>query len=178
MSLMTSNERVRCTEIYQKDELVRSFLRSVALSDPPDPKQWLEYLCRIRAIFGNLSNSISFIATLLAKRHLATRLDLGGFDAAEKAQGAPGVDIDVNSPDGRHIVAEIKTTVPYGETDFGAAQKREFQKDFDKLNESNAAHKFMFVTDDRTFELLRSKYASRIPGVCIVNLVNGEEHRA
>jgi hypothetical protein len=41
---------------------------------------------------------------------------------------------------------------------------------------SNATNKFMFVTDDRTFQLLRSKYASRIPGMRIVNLFSGEEH--
>src|SRR5579864_2450832 len=125
MPPMTPNERECCKDIRQKDELVRTFLHGGGLSDPPNPKQWLEYLCTIRAILGNLNNSISFVATQLAKEYLATQLYVSGFDAAEKAQGAPGLDIDIRDSDGRHIVAEIKTTVPYGQTDFGAAQKRE-----------------------------------------------------
>jgi hypothetical protein len=141
MPPMTPSERERCKDISQKDELVRRFVHRGGLSDPPNAKQWIEYLCAIRAIFGNLNNSISFVATLRAKEYLATQLYLSGFDAAEKARGAPGLDIDIRNPDRRHIVAELKTTVPYGQTDFGAAQKREFQKDFDKLNKLNATHK-------------------------------------
>ncbi|PYV39175.1 MAG: hypothetical protein DMG06_23910 [Acidobacteria bacterium] len=76
------------------------------------------------------------------------------------------------------VILEIKTTWPYGVNDFGAAQKREFQKDFDKLNASTADYRFLFVTEERTFNLLRAKYASKIPGVQIVDLMNGNEHAA
>lgn len=72
------------------------------------------------------------------------------------------------------MVGEIKTTMPYGTNDLGSAQKAAFSKDFSKLNAASAGHRFLFVTERRTFELMRRKYASRIPGVSVVLLPSGE----
>lgn len=132
-------------------------------------------LTQLKEIQGNSSNDVSLVACLLAKRYLADRFDIGNFDAAAKPQGAPGLDIDLVTSDGIHIIGEIKTTVPYSgaRDDLGANQKASFQKDFEKLNKTDADRKFFFVTDDATFEIVNRKYANRyLQGVEIV-LLNG-----
>lgn len=177
--MLTRHESRYCENIRERDEKLRDFLNHNALTSPPDPGQWYKYLAEIKAILGNFNNGISFIATLLAKHYLATRFGVRHFDAAEKPQGAPGPDIEASTSDGKQIIAEIKTTSPYQVRDFGSSQKREFQKDFDKLNSSPAQHRFMFVTEQSTFEILCTpKYASKIRGVRIVNLITNEEYEA
>jgi len=136
------------------------------------------FISAFRKIQGNISNDGSFIATLLAKQFLNSKFGVN-FDAAEKPQGAPGIDIDVRTSEGHRIVAEIKTTVPYRVSDFGAQQAASFKKDFAKLAASDAAHKFLFVTDSSAFSALKGdKYTKLMPGVRIVHLITGQEHTA
>ena len=174
---MTEAETAYCKNLQERDGLLRQFLGSRIFPDS-NSRELCQYLSGIRLVLGNLSNSVSFAANLLAKQYLAERFDIGEFDAAAKPQGAPGPDIQIRTGGGEVILGELKTTLPYGVSDFGAAQKREFQKDFDKLNASNADFRFLFVTEERTFNLLKNKYASKIPGVRIVDLMNGNEHAA
>src|SRR5271166_4986649 len=96
------------------------------------------------------------------------------FDVGLKPQGAPGLDIDEQTIDGRRVVAEIKTTTPYSLTDLGSQQRASFVGDFKKLNAAAADLKFFFVTDRSSFELMRMKYARQIPGVRIVLLPEGD----
>jgi len=94
-------------------------------------------------------------------------------------KGHPEIDIEVVSSDGVSIAAEIKTTVPYQESGFGAQQAASFKKDFMKLAASNANEKFMLVTDAFTFEALkRDKYRNQITGVTVVNLISWGEFAA
>ncbi len=88
----------------------------------------VDYLHSIKSIQGNFNNDIGFVSTLLAKQYLEKTYDLQGFNAADKPQGAPGLDIDVKLQDGRHLVAEIKTTSPYKSNDLGAQQINSFKK--------------------------------------------------
>lgn len=127
---------------------------------------------RRRIIQGNTSNDLSFLACLLAKSYLSKRLEISDFDAAAKPQGATGLDIDLITADGRHVIAEIKTTIPYSEAknDLGAQQKASFKKDFDKLNKAQADNKFFFVTDLKTYNIVKQRYAKFIPGVEIILL--------
>ena len=137
-------------------------------------RDWFEYHVSIKRILGNHSNDMSLIACLLAKEYLSSKLPMEPFDAAENRQGAAGLDIDESTTDGQRVIGEIKTTIPYQKNDLGAAQKRTFGKDFDKLNRHTATHKFFFVTNERTFGLMRDKYAGQISGVTIVCLLTGE----
>jgi hypothetical protein len=114
----------------------------------------------------------------MAKHYLMSKLPMSSFDAAQKPQGAPGLDIDARTIDGKRVVAEVKTTDPYQIEDLGAAQKTEFRKDFEKLRSVQAAHKFFFVTEVRTFEAMRKKYAREIPGITVVLLTTGDEYIA
>ncbi len=136
-----------------------------------------EFLSKMRRIQGNLSNDVSYVATLMAKRYLAEGFDIEHFDAAEKPQGAPGIDIDVRTRDGQRIVAEIKTTMPYRTSDFGAQQAAMIKRDLDKLNAAPAQVKFLFVTESPTFAILRRpKYAQALAATRMVLLPAGDEY--
>jgi hypothetical protein len=118
----------------------------------------------LKECMGNIGNDIHFLASCLAnsflnKRHGVT-IDLN------KAVGSAGLDIDLED-----IVAEIKTTIPYLENDFGAAQKREIKKDLERLENANKKHKYFFVINDKTERILKQKYSRHYPSVKIVNLL-------
>ena len=104
-----------------------------------DPVQSLSYLATLKNILGNLNNDVGFAASLLVKTFLKNRFGVA-FDAAFKPQGAPGIDINLRTFDGRRIVAEIKTTKPY-QPNFGAKQREEIRKDLDPLARTEADYK-------------------------------------
>jgi hypothetical protein len=176
--MLTEREERYCSEIAVRVSHMRDFLNKNTLQAPPQPTEWHSFLSTLRKIQGNLSNDVSFIATLLAKQYLRSKFRIE-FDAAKKPQGAPGIDIDIKTAEGHRIVAEIKTTVPYQANDFGAKQAASFKKDFAKLTASEADYKFLFVTDAKAYSaLLKPKYLRLIRGVHVVNLVSGDEHAA
>ncbi len=113
-----------------------------------NPVDWFGYLAQFKDELGNFDNQVSFVATLLAKSFLMANFDLITFDAAEKAQGAPGLDIDTKTNNGHRIIAEIKTTHPYKKDDLGANQIANFKKDAEKLHQGSSDVKFFFVTDN------------------------------
>ena len=151
---------------------LREYLDGVSLSEESHVPEWFAALAKIKAIQGNINNDLSFLACLLAKRYLEKRFGLNNFDAAAKPQGAAGLDINVFIPSGKRLIAEMKTTVPYSGVlnDLGSKQKESFRNDFDKLTKTTADHKFFFVTDKATFEVVRRKYSMAIPGVEIILL--------
>lgn len=174
MSALTEQEKRYGQEIRNKDSALRTFLAGSALPPDIDERAWLAYLTSIKAILGNLSNDVGFVATLLVKRYLAARFGIVDFDAAAKPQGAAGADIVAVSADGRQIVGELKTTTPY-QPGFGAQQRTTIIKDLTRLAASTADHRFMFVTDADTFATLcKPSWTARAPGVEIVDLVTGQ----
>lgn len=141
-----------------------------------DSTAWFQYLTELKAIQGNANNDVSFVATILAKEYLLRNYGVKDFDAAEKPQSAPGIDIDVHLPDGRRLIAELKTTNPYKENDFGAMQRKTIKKDFAKLSKTEADIKLFLVTDFDTFRFMqKSKYHTTVKGITIVLLTTGEE---
>jgi len=169
---LTPNEQVYFQRIRQHVTMLYDYLSGHAAPIDDDTEAWFEFIAAIRNIQGNISNDQSFLATILAKRYLMKRFNLVDFDTAEKAQGAPGLDIDVIVDGTIRIVGEIKTTVPYGKNDLGSAQRREFKKDFMKLNAATAHYKFFFVTSSRTFEVVKQRYAGEIPNVELILLID------
>lgn len=172
---LAPRESEACQQLLERDAVLRKFLATSSLANPVEMTTWLRYFVGVKDILGNVNNSVSLLATLLAKQFLEEGFRLPAFDAAAKPQGATGPDIDVTTLDGERIIAEVKTTSPYRLDAFGAAQEREFRKDFAKLNACGARHRFLFVTDARTFELLRGRYLASIPGVRIVELLSRSE---
>lgn len=110
----------------------------------------------------------------MAKDYLSRDFDVRGFDAAVKAQGAPGIDIEFRTPDGKRIAAEIKTTFPY-QPGFGAKQREMISKDIDKLKKSSADVKFLFLTEQLSFEAAKKIRAWTGSGIRVVLLPRGEE---
>jgi hypothetical protein len=173
--MLSTNEQAMMIDIERRLSEMRSYL-SKAIPSLQDTASWYTFLSELKAIQGNSSNDVSFVATLLAKQYLAECYGLTKFDAAEKPQGAPGIDIDVLLPDGRRLVAEIKTNYPYTTSDLGAKQKETFEKDFFKLAEANADIKLFLVTEYKTFELMKKqKYQSMLNGVTVVLLTTHEK---
>ncbi len=174
MGTMTPNEKAYLQRIQTHIAELRVFLNNHTLDETQDIEAWFEFLGAIRAIQGNTSNDFSFLGCMLAKRYLAARFEIGDFDAAAKPQGAPGLDLDLTTTDGKRVIGEIKTTIPYSgaKNDLGAQQKASFQKDFDKLNFAQADYKFFFVTDLKTYEVVQHRYVKLIPGVEVVLLTN------
>jgi hypothetical protein len=86
------------------------------------------------------------------------------------------MDIDARLPNGKSLVAEIKTTSPYKPNDLGAQQKAMFEKDFAKLANAEAEIKLFLLTEHATFDLMKKpKYRSQLSGVSVVLLTTGEE---
>lgn len=171
---LTAGEQAAVQTILDRIATLSQFLKESTLPQEPSPEVLYEFLARMKQIQGNTDNGCSLVACLLAKQYLSRHLDMASFDVALKPQGAPGLDIDEQTAGGERVVGEIKTTVPYGTKDLGAAQKYSFDKDFEKLNAVQSAKKFFFVTDPRTFDLMRSRYARKIPGVSVVLLPGGQ----
>jgi len=174
--MLTPRERNYIEDMERRVNRMRSFLSEQPLPVRQDSAAWYAYLSSLKDIQGNPNTDVSFAATMMVKSYLEARYCLQAFDAAEKPQCAPGLDVDLRLPDGRRLVAEIKTTVPYKPNDLGAQQKVMFEKDFAKLTAEKADVKLFFLTERKTFELMKlSKYRSKLAGVLIVLLPGGEE---
>ena len=171
---LTARERRAVHSILDRIMTLARFLQESPVPREPTSADLFSYLARMKEIQGNTDNGTSLVACLLAKEYLYQHLTMVPFDVAAKPQGAPGLDIDERTTDDARVVAEIKTTVPYGAKDLGAAQKASFESDFKKLGAAQAHHRFFFVTDRHTFEIVRARYAPRIRGVRVVLLPCGE----
>lgn len=171
---LTSNERQAVKAILDRIAALALFLEKSPIPEGAESDVLYSYLARMKEIQGNTDNGVSLVACLMAKEYLNHQLGMEPFDVSRKAQGAAGLDIDERTTAGARVVGEIKTTMPYGADDLGSAQRATFEKDFRKLNTASAEHRFFFVTEQRTFELMRVKYGSRIPGVTVVLLPSGE----
>jgi hypothetical protein len=172
MTYTDAEARARAV-ILEKDKALRLYLAEHRFTDGDDPSDWLAYLAGLKNLLGNVSNDLGFVATLLVKRYLAERFGIDDFDAAAKAQGASGIDIEARTPDGQSVIGELKTTKPY-QPGFGAQQRTMMIKDLARLAAARADHRLMFVTDPESFATLcKPSWAARAPGVEIVDLATG-----
>jgi hypothetical protein len=160
--------------VHAKLQELRAFLTDNALDPAAHPADAYLFLSKLKSVLGNLNNDISFVATLVAKEYLSQKFDVSAFDAAAKAQGAPGIDIEFRTWDGKRIAAEIKTTFPY-QPGFGAKQREMISKDIEKLKKSNADVKFLFLTEQLSFEAVKKIRAWTGSGIRVVLLPHGEE---
>lgn len=168
----TDTEAHARVAILEKDKALRLYLAANRLDDEDDPARWLAYLVGLKNLLGNVSNDLGFVATLLVKCYLADRFGID-FDAAAKAQGAAGIDVEAQTADGHRIVGELKTTKPY-QPGFGAQQRTMMIKDLARLAASDADHRLMFVTDPDTFATLcKPSWSARAPGIEIIDLTTG-----
>ena len=176
---LTSTESAILAAILGRFARVRAMLNDSLPDQASNLDDWHHFLDQvIKKTLGNTSNDMSFVSGLLAKRYLCSLLSMRQFDMAAKSQSAPGLDIDERTVDGKRVIAEIKTTVPYLGGDFGAMQKENLRSDFAKLVTTTAEHKFFFVTDAGAYKAISRKYAQEIPGVTVVLLPSGDSFLA
>ncbi len=167
-------ERKYNTRIHAKLRDLREFFTADPLNPEAQAAEAYLFLSKLKAILGNLNNDLSYVATLMAKEYLSRQFDISCFDAAAKPQGASGIDVEFHTPDGKRIAAEIKTTFPY-QPGFGAKQREMISKDIDKLKKSSADVKFLFLTEELSFESVKKVRAWTGAGVRVVLLPGGEE---
>ena len=172
--ILFDEEEQQSDHTMQKLDALRRVLNETEFNPKRhDPIEWYRAAAAIRHVLGNFDNDVSFVACLLAKQFLYQRHTIAPFNVAEKPQGAPGLDFDVESVDGERIIAELKTTVPYRENDLGSNQRDSFLRDFDKLARTPADFKYFFVTDAQTYHVVNDRYRQFLPGVELVLLADG-----
>lgn len=173
---LTPREQDYLVKISKKLKEAQNFLNSNILNEGSiDSKYWYKHIVGLKRIMGNLNNDVSFVACLMVKEFLTQRHQFSSFDIAAKSQSAPGLDIDERTDGGERVIAEIKTTIPYGQTDLGAQQKNMFFKDFEKLAINDATHKYFFVTERESFEIVKKHYLNDLKGVTVVLLPHALE---
>src|SRR3954454_15358867 len=105
---LTPGEKARFRETITRLNEIRQFVCGKTPAND-EVRTWFAYLSVIKELQGNAHNDLSFLACLLAKRHLVEHHGPLTFDVSAKAQGAPGLDLDLRTPDGRRIIGEVKT---------------------------------------------------------------------
>ena len=176
MNSMKKNELSYLKQIVGRVSSLSNYIsdQGLVINDEKDPKEIFRKVSDIKRLLGNNDNNLSFIACLFAKQYLLeTAKHIFDYDVGEKPQGAKGLDIDIfpNTPEKR-IIGEIKTTTPYGKNDLGGEQRKSFLKDFRKLNSTNAKHKYFFVTDQSTYDIVLKKYKKELDDEVKIVLLN------
>jgi len=132
------------------------------------------YLNEFKRIMGNYNNDLSYIACLMVKQYLLKKHNFSHLDMSIKKQATSGLDIDEITLENERCIAEIKTTFPFEKNDFGGNQKTRFRDDFKKLKENDAKFKYMFVVEEKSFNILKKKYISELVGITTVLLPSGK----
>jgi hypothetical protein len=164
---LTKNETGELSKIEKDIVALKDYLNQHDIKEEWISKDWHDFLKNVKTIIGHLYNKVSFTACLLAKEFLVKEHSGVDFDAAEKMQSAPGLDIDTRDSNNNRIIAEIKTTEPCKENDFGAQQKESIKKDLKKLKENEADHKYFFVTNKRSLQIINEKYSDLTEGITV-----------
>ena len=74
------------------------------------------------------------------------------------------------------LLQKSKRTFPYKTNDLGAQQRKSFKKDFTKLNEAKADVKIFFLTERKTFEVMKKlKYRPYFEDITVVLLTSVDE---
>ena len=168
-----SKEEMNYIDILsEKIDKVREFLTEKMSSDFSNESLIEQYqmMKDVRRVIGNIDNDLSFLGCLLIKELLYQRHSFAELNMALKPQGSPGLDVEETTIDGKKIIGELKTTFPYKEYDLGANQKSNFMKDFEKLQHNVADYKYFFVTESKTFDIVREKYSQYLKGINLVLL--------
>lgn len=160
------SERDRTALANIGDKLSRTAVALAAMPRPDDVSPagvWLDALMQLKAVVGNTSEDLAFVGRLLAKEYLMRQFDFEPFDAAAKPRNTRGIPLDLRTASGERVIAEIKTTTPFYENNLGEKQREVFDRDFARLNATEADQKFFFITDPRLYEIVTTRYVHIIP---------------
>ena len=136
----------------------------------------LDFLIGLKNFIGNIDNRIHDSAMVLVSDYLkAKHPKIKNDDWNFKMGSQIGTDIEGIVDGGQKVIGELKTTKPYGLTDFGAKQKEMILKDLERLESANVKNKYFFVIDSDSFNILKDKYQKKFPNVKIVNILKPEK---
>ncbi len=172
---LTQKEIKKLMELKDKFLSLNNLLKNSEYSVYSDLYEQYIYLNKFKRKLGNFNNDLSYIACLMAKQYLLKKHNFShDIDMSLKAQGAKGLDIDETTLENERCIAEIKTIFPYGENDFGSKQREYFRADFKKLTNNDAKYKYLFVIEEKSFNILKKKYISKLTGITTVLLPSGQ----
>ena len=175
---MTSNEQRHVKAVGQKLKDVKALLDAAVLSETAPMSQWLSGLIAMKEIVGNPHNDVNTVACLMAKDYLCRKLAMQDYDALAKAHGAKGLNIDEQTVESQHVIAEIKTAGAFGHKDIRQPQRDAILEDLHRLYTAKADHKYFFVVDADIFAIIKRKYSAHTPGIVLVLVSTGEEFAA
>lgn len=168
-------EKAELHKAINKLEKVNHYLNSMYFDDEDlDLFELFKNFNTVKELLGNFNTDVSYLSCLLAKSYLCSQFDDLDLDVSEKSQSAPGLDIDVTTKDSKRIIAEIKTTIPCKQNDFGVQQIDCLRKDFSKLHNNTADYKFLFVTDKNAYSILNTKYLGGLNDIRLILLEKTE----
>ena len=172
---LTENEIKMLEKVKDKFIKLNNLLNNSEYNVYSDLYKQYIYLNEFKKILGNSSNDLSYIACLMAKQYLLKKHNFSHLDMSIKKQGTKGLDIDEITLEDERCIAEIKTTFPYQNgNDFGANQRTRFRDDFKKLKENDAKYKYLFVIEEKTFNILKEKYISELEDIITILLPSGK----
>jgi len=158
-------------KIFDKINMLKIFLNNNIIDcKNVTAKECYNYMNKIKSIIENYNTDISFISCLMAKEYLIDKYEIENFDIGSKSQTAPGLDIDLMTKDGIHIIAEIKATMSIRNSNLGSQQRDKICEDLRKLNEQNADKKYFFVTEQNTYNIIIKKLKRELNDIEIVLL--------
>lgn len=176
MENLCPNEELEFKNIKERFHRLATLLSGNLPADTDSYQDWLIFLSEFKEELGNYNNHIGFLATLMAEEFLVKEVEVIPFDASAKAQGAMGLDIKEKTQSGARVIGEIKTTHPLKDDDLGAQQQATFRDDARKLQLEEAENKFFFLTDMKTFLLMKKrKYREMFRSVRVIHIPSGEE---
>ncbi len=172
---LTQKEIKKLEELKDKFLKLHNLLNNSEYSVYSDLYEQYQYLNKFKEDLGNFNNDLSYIACLMAKQYLLKKHNFShDLDVSLKAQGAKGLDIDETTLENERCIAEIKTIFPYGENNFGSKQRESFRADFKKLKNNDAKYKYLFVIEEKSFNILKKKYISELTDITTVLLPSGQ----
>lgn len=172
---MTENEELTLKKSMDKLVDVLYFLRKTKnINELTDVYDTFNRYKKFKEKISNYNSDMAYISCLMAKEWLIKRFGSkikDVLDVSRKSQSTKGFDIDINV-DNCRIIAEIKNTVPCKKDgSFGAQQIKSIDNDLHKLRNRKAKHKFFFITNLRSYEILNSeKYKHKNKGIELVLL--------
>lgn len=164
---MTANEETDFCKQISKIEKLKIFLREKDAKYNNFSPKVLEDFIAIKNILGNVNTSINFLSCLQAKLFLEKQFTISLPEITEKTVNSPRLKIDFIFPDKKRLIADVKTTSPVYNNDFGAKQKEEIQKILNKLRSENAVYKYLFVINAETLKILHSQYTNELAGISV-----------
>lgn len=132
-------------------------------------KSEIEYFKKLKVAIGDLHGHIHSLSVKVAKLHLSKLYpDVSEWKTSEKY--GSGIDVIGKDSDRIIVAAEVKTTARSEKESLGSQQRKKIKEDIDKLDSTDAQHKYLYVIDNKNKKAIAG--ILRNSGVKNIKLVN------